>query len=103
MAKKEVLAPIDRELIDLEIERSRLDREKSMLILNKGMFLYFAFLFVGVIGFINGYLSKALLNVLIVMSLIVLIVATLPYIRTMHIEEHRIKDLIDDLKAKKRR
>ena len=96
------LSPIDKEIIELELEKSRIDREKSMLVLNKGLFLYFCFLFVAVMGFINGYLSKDLLNILIIMSLCVIIIATLPYIKTMHKEEKRLETLIDDLKAKKR-
>ena len=77
--KKKTLSPIDKEIIELELEKSRIDREKSMLVLNKGLFLYFCFLFVAVMGFINGYLSKDLLNILIVMSLCVIIIATLPF------------------------
>jgi len=94
------LSSIEKELIELEIEKSRIDREKSMLVLNKGLFLYFCFLFVAVIGFINGYLSKTLLNMLIIMSLSVLIIATLPYIRTMHREEHRLDIIIKNLRSK---
>jgi hypothetical protein len=96
------LSPIDKEIIELELEKSRIDREKSMLVLNKGLFLYFCFLFVAVMGFINGYLSKDLLNILIIMSLCVIIIATLPYIKTMHKEEKRLETLIEDLKSKKR-
>lgn len=96
------ISPIDKEIIELELEKSRIDREKSMLVLNKGLFLYFCFLFVAVMGFINGYLSKDLLNILIIMSLCVIIIATLPYIKTMHKEEKRLEILIDDLKSKKR-
>ena len=96
------LGPIEREIIDLELEKSRIDREKSMLVLNKGLFLYFCFLFVAVVGFVNGFLSKNLLNILIIMSLAVIVIATLPYIRTMHKEERRLVNLIEHLKAKKR-
>ena len=96
------LGPIEREIIDLELEKSRIDREKSMLVLNKGLFLYFCFLFVAVVGFVNGFLSKNLLNILIIMSLAVIVIATLPYIRTMHREEKRLVNLIEHLKAKKR-
>lgn len=101
MAKYEI-SPIDKQIIELELEKSRIDREKSMLVLNKGLFLYFCFLFVAVMGFVNGYLSRDLLNILIIMSLTIIIIATLPYIRTMHIEEKRISTLIDDLKSKRR-
>lgn len=101
MGRIQVLSPIEKEIIELELEKSRIDREKSMLVLNKGLFLYFCFLFVAVMGFINGYLSKDLLNILIIMSLCVIIIATLPYIKTMHKEEKRLSALIDELRSKR--
>lgn len=99
------LNPLTKEIIDLEVEKSRLNREKSMLVMNKGLILYFAFMFIAVIGFINAYLSQTLLNILIVMGLLVLIIGTVPYIKTMHEEEGRLNALIDGLRkpAKKRK
>ncbi|MBN1544356.1 hypothetical protein JW898_02735 [Candidatus Woesearchaeota archaeon] len=83
-----------KEVIDLEVEKSRLNREKSMLVMNKSLILYFAFMFVAVLGFINGYINRTLLNVLIVMGLCVLIIGTVPYVKTMHTEEKRLNDLL---------
>ncbi|MBU2561792.1 MAG: hypothetical protein KKD17_05840 [Nanoarchaeota archaeon] len=83
-----------KEVIDLEVEKSRLNREKSMLVMNKSLILYFAFMFVAVLGFINGYVNRTLLNVLIVMGLCVLIIGTVPYVKTMHSEEKRLNDLL---------
>ncbi len=85
---------IKKEVIDLEVEKSRLNREKSMLVMNKSLILYFAFMFVAVLGFINGYINRTLLNVLIVMGLCVLIIGTIPYVKTMHSEEKRLDDLL---------
>ena len=91
------LQELTREVIDLEVEKSRLNREKSMLVMNKSLILYFAFMFVAVLGFINGYINRTLLNVLIVMGLCVLIIGTVPYVRTMHYEEKRLDNLIQRL------
>ena len=90
-----------KEIIDLEVEKSRLNREKSMLVMNKGLILYFAFMFIAVIGFINDYLNQTLLNVLIVMGLLVLIIGTVPYVKTMHEEEERLNSLIAELRKVK--
>ncbi len=87
-----------KEVIGLEVEKSRLNREKSMLVMNKSLILYFAFMFVAVLGFINGYISRTLLNVLIIMGLCVLIIGTVPYVRTMHSEEKRLNDLIQQMR-----
>ena len=88
---------VTREVIDLEVEKSRLNREKSILVMNKSLILYFAFMFVAVLGFINQYINRTLLNVLVIMGLCVLIIGTVPYVRTMHSEEKRLNDLIDRL------
>ena len=87
-------------IIDIMIEKSRINREKSMLVLNKSLLLYFTFLFVGVIGFVSGYVNKLLLNILILMGLCVLVIGTLPYIRIMHEEEKKLDKLLQEMKLK---
>ena len=85
---------LKKDVIEIEVEKSRLNREKSILVMNKSLILYFAFMFVAVLGFINGYINRTLLNVLIIMGLCVLIIGTVPYVRTMHSEEKRLNELI---------
>ncbi len=95
---KKTLSNIEKEIIEVEVEKSRLNREKAMLVLNKSLFIYFCFLFVAVIGFINAYISKNMLNVLIVVGLLALIIGTVPYVRTMKAEEKKLDDIIRGLK-----
>jgi len=97
MSKKD-LTIVEKEIIEVEVEKSRLNREKAMLVLNKSLFIYFCFLFVGIIGFINAYVSKTLLNALIVVGLIVLIVGTIPYVQTMKEEEKKLNSIIENLR-----
>ena len=92
------LSERSRELIDLELERSRLNREKSVLVLNKALFLYFCFLFVGVIGFVNNYVTTAYLNLLIILALVALIIGIFPYVSVMSKEEKKIDNLIASVK-----
>ncbi len=92
------LSNIEKEIIDVEVEKSRLNREKAMLVLNKSLFIYFCFLFVAVIGFINAYLSKNMLNVLIIVGLLALIIGTIPYVKTMKEEEKKLNGIIAELK-----
>ena len=94
------ITEIDRAIIDLEIEKSKLNREKSMLVLNKSLMLYFVFLFLGIIGVVNGYIGKSLFNILIIMGLAVLILGIIPYIKTMKAEEDNINNMITELKSK---
>ena len=92
------LSERSKELIELELERSRLNREKSVLVLNKALFLYFCFLFVGVIGFVNNYVTTAYLNLLIILALVALIVGIFPYVSVMSKEEKRTDNLIASVK-----
>ncbi len=91
------MAGLNKEVIHLEVEKSRLNREKSMLVMNKALILYFVFMFVAVLGFINKYIGRGMLNALIIMGLCVLVIGTIPYVRTMHQEEKRLNDLIHKL------
>ena len=85
-------------LVNLEIERSKLNREKSILVLDKALLLYFSFLFIGVIGFVNGYIKVQVLNLLVLMSFGVLIIGIAPYWITMRREEKNIDLLTETIK-----
>ncbi len=81
-------------LLQLEIEKSKLNREKSLLLLDKSLLMYFAFLIIGVIGFVNKYLDARYLNIMIVLSFGVLAVGLVPYMLTMSREEKKLNALI---------
>ena len=89
---------VERAIIDLEIEKSKINREKSLLVLNKALLLYFTFLFLSILGLVYGYIGKYLFNVLIIMGLLVLIIGIIPYVKTMQAEETNIDRLIANLK-----
>ena len=69
-----------KEIIYLEIEKSRINREKSKTVLDKSFMLYFSFLLVGVVGFAADYLDSKALTALVITGIIILIVGTLPYV-----------------------
>lgn len=85
-------------IVYLEIEKSRIKREKARIVLNKSLFLYVAFLLVGVFGFINNYIDSTLLNMLIIMGIFVLFIGTLPYILITVKEEKKIDNMLKDFK-----
>ena len=89
---------IDREIVYLEVEKSRINREKAKIVLNMGLVLYFGFLVVGVVGFAFDYIDSFLLNVLVVCGIVVLIVSTVPYLIIIHKEERWIKLKLYNLK-----
>jgi len=77
--------------IYLELEKSRINREKAKIVLNMGLILYFGFLIVGIVGFAFEYIDSFLLNVLIICGIVILIVSTLPYLIIVHREEEWIR------------
>lgn len=85
MAKKSEIG------VTLELEKSRINREKAKIVLNMGLILYFGFLIVGIVGFAFEYIDNFLLNVLVICGIIILIVSTLPYLIIVHREERWIK------------
>jgi len=97
MGKKEV-SSLDREIIYLEIEKSRINREKSKTVLDKSFMLYFAFLLVGIVGFAGNYINNVALNALVIAGIIILMIGTLPYIIITTREERFIKERLNKLK-----
>ena len=82
------------------IEHSRINREKSLLVLAKSILLYFSFIFVGVVGFVNGFVDPKLLGVMMVLSVVILILGTFTYFVAVHKEEKFLTDLLEeDLKG----
>ncbi len=88
----------EEKIYEIILEKSRLNREKSMLILNKSLLLYFTFLFIGVMGFVNGFVERIWLNALIIMGLSVLVIGILPYIRIIYQEEKKLDNILKELK-----
>jgi hypothetical protein len=76
----------DREIDYLELEKSRINREKGRLVLSMGLLLYFGFLIAGVIGFAFEYIDSFMLNVLVISGIFILIVSTIPYLIIVHNE-----------------
>jgi len=87
-----------KELIYLEIERSRINREKAKTVLDKSFMLYFAFLVVGIVGFISGYLDTQMLAIVVWIGIFILVVGTLPYVLISHREDQFLKQKIEEYK-----
>ncbi|MCP3681920.1 MAG: hypothetical protein GY861_04445 [bacterium] len=97
MNKKDELAVL------IELERSKLNREKSVLVLDKALLLYFSFIFIGILGFINKFIGTDILNLLVLMSFGVLLIGIAPYLVTMHKEDKRMESLLNSIKSPKNR
>ena len=100
LLKKE-LTPIDKEIYSLEMERVKLNREKTLIVLDKGLMLYFVFILTAVLGYVNKLLTPKLLNLLIILSFGVLCVILVSYVRNISLEEKTVNTLIRELKLKR--
>lgn len=77
-------------IIYLEIEKSKIQREKAKFVMEKSIALYFLFMLIAVIGFVFNYIDSFMLNTLIVLGIIILIGGTVPYVLIIHKEEKKI-------------
>lgn len=94
-SKKRAFSRLSDNETSILLEHSRMNREKSLLVLDKSLLMYFSFIFVGVVGFVSGYLDARFLNIMVVLSFGVLAIGIIPYVITMHNEERRLKSMID--------
>lgn len=88
-------------VIYLEIEKSRIAREKARMVLQKSLALYTLFMIIAIVGFSFNYIDSYMLNAFIILGIIILVVGTLPYLIVVHKEEKKINDYLKALKSKK--
>ena len=80
--------------IYLELERSRIQREKASIVLDKSIMLFFCFLFIGVLGFVFEYIDSFLLNALVIIGILILLLGAIPYVLISGKGEKKIDELL---------
>jgi hypothetical protein len=80
--------------IYLEIERSKLKRERDRVVMEKSIFLYFLFMMVAILGFVFKYIDILYANLLVVFGIIVLLIGVIPYTIRAHKDEKFIDSLL---------
>lgn len=94
---KRKLTEAEKQIITLKIEKIKLQRDKSLIILNKSVMLFFAFLAVAVIGLVNRVITTLQLNILIIIGILALIIGVLPYGIESRKEERELEKIIDEI------
>jgi len=94
------LTEAEKQYMYLLIEKSRLDRERAHLIMDKGVILFFAFLVASVVLMQNQVLTKTVFNLLVVSAVCVLIVAVTPYASASKKTDQQIDELMKKLTGK---
>jgi hypothetical protein len=91
------LSESEKQYIALIIEKSKINRERATMILEKGLLLFFAFLVFAVIAMQNEMINKGLFNLLVIASVCVLMLSVTPYIKISKTEEKKIDDILREL------
>jgi len=94
------LTDVDKCIIYLQVEKSKLNREKAGIVLNKSLMLYFSFMAVAIIGFVSGYFGTRILTMLVAVSIIILLIGAVPYLVISHQEGKKIDAMISQLLKK---
>ena len=94
---KRKLSEAEKQIIMLKIEKVRLQREKTSIILNKSIMLFFAFLSIAVVGLLNKLITAFQLNLLVTFGVAALIIGILPYTFASKKEENELEKTIDEL------
>lgn len=89
MHKKQNMVSKDTRIY-LEIEKSKIQREKARLVMEKSVGLYILFMIIAVVGFIFEYIDSVMLNTLIILGIVILVVGTIPYLLIVHKEGKKI-------------
>ena len=89
------LSEIEKQVISILIEKSKIKRERSMSILNKGFLIFFGFIIMGTLSKFNHFISPTYINILFLLGIIVLIVAVVLYESVVSEEEKNLDKLLD--------
>ena len=94
---KRRLSDMEKEIILLRTELSKVRRDKADMILNKGVMMYFGFLIIAVVGLLNGYVNFQSLEVIVILGILAILLPVWVYTDTMAKEERELEDMIEDL------
>lgn len=96
------ISPVEKMLYRLKVEESRLRLHNSVTVFDKSILLYFLFLFVGIIGFINSLITINVLYILVISGIFVLMLGLIPYVRHASSQSNLITDMISELEKRRR-
>ncbi|MBW2976125.1 hypothetical protein KY347_01615 [Candidatus Woesearchaeota archaeon] len=92
---KRKLSEMEKQVIFILIERSKIQREHSSIILNKGFIIFLAFLVVAYFGRVNVFIPDMYINVLFVLGVMLLVTAMWTYQVAIDRERKILEKLLD--------
>ena len=95
IAPKRKLSEIEKQMIFVLIEKSKIKRERSMAILNKGFLIFSAFVVIAYLSRINDFIPQYYMNILFLLGILVLIITTALYQSDVSEEEKNLDAILD--------
>ena len=92
---KKRLTDIDKQLIFILVERSKIQRERSVTILNKGFLVFFAFIIIAILSRLYEIVDQLFINILFVFGIAVITIAMLAYQTAIKKEEQTLDGIFD--------
>ncbi len=92
---KRRLSDVEKQLIFVLIEKNKLQRERSMAILNKGFMAFMIFIVIAYLSRTSNIIPELYVNILFIFSIVVLVVVVITYQTTMSKEEKVLDNLLD--------
>ena len=92
---KRKLSEIEKQLIFILIEKSKVQRELSMTILNKGFLFFAAFVIIAYLSKETNLIPEFYINMLFILGVLVLVVSMIVY-QTAVVKEKKILDKLLD-------
>jgi len=92
---KRRLSEVEKQLIFILIEKSKIQRERSMALLNKGFMTFISFIVVAYLSKTSNLIPSDYINILFIFGIIVLVVVTLTYLNTISKEEKTLDNLLN--------
>jgi len=92
---KRKLSEMEREVILILIEKSKIQREQSMTILNKGFLIFVAFIILAYLSRLTNFLSESYISILFIFGIIILIISMMTYQSAINKEKKILDSLLD--------
>ena len=92
---KRKLSDIEKQLIFILVERSKVKREKSILIINQIFLVFIAFVVLTYLSKENNFISGVYVNILLVVAIIFLILSVVSYQSVINKEEKTLVNLFN--------
>ena len=89
------LSDIEKQMIFILVEKSKIKRERSMIILNKGFLIFFAFIIIAALVKLNDVIPQIYISLLFLFGIVVLTVAVMLYHGVISEEEKNLDELLD--------